>query len=78
MGIMPMAGLTRPEVQPAIRRKRKAGGNVAREIARRVCAVDLVKIFMERTGPAMTAECWILEGYSYHENRKELQQVLLE
>jgi hypothetical protein len=52
---MPIAGLTRSDAIPWMSRMKKAGGNVARHIARRACAVDLVKIVKLRRGPGIVA-----------------------
>lgn len=43
-GTRPIAGFTCSEMMPEISRMRKAGGKVAREIARRAWGVDLEKI----------------------------------
>jgi hypothetical protein len=55
IGRMLIAGFTRPDVMPEMNRRRKAGGNVASDMARRVCTVDFVEILILRTGPAMVA-----------------------
>jgi hypothetical protein len=52
-GRMPMAGLTSSAAMPWMRRRMKAGRNVARERARRAWGADLVKIVKLRRGPGM-------------------------
>lgn len=54
-----MAGLTRDVRIPWIRRIKKAGGNVARDMARRACGVDFVKIVRARMGEGIVAVCRI-------------------
>ena len=50
-----MAGFTSPDARPWINKMRKAGGKVAREIARSVWKVDFVKILRLSIGPAILA-----------------------
>ena len=51
-----MAGLTLCEAIPVMKRKRKPGGKVTIERARRVWGVDFVKILRFSTGPAILWE----------------------
>lgn len=52
-GMRPMAGLTREEAMPWIRRRRKAGGKVRMERERRTWAGDLERMVKMRIGEAI-------------------------
>jgi hypothetical protein len=41
---------------------RNAGGKTAREMARRACGTDFVKIEKLRRGPGMVAVVWLFGG----------------